>query len=118
MSRTLHNYLRTYRKRSGLSQKEMAFLLGSTSAAKVSRYERLKRAPNPETIFAYQIIFGAAPSELFAGMVEKVEQKVKRRARMLAARLEKQPHSRRCTKKLEFLKGITTKHSSEPDNTS
>ena len=39
MPHKLENYLRTYRRRAGLSQDEMAFLLGTKSGTKVSRYE-------------------------------------------------------------------------------
>ena len=45
MASYLHNYLRTYRKRAGLSQAEVAFLLGCHSGAKVSRYEHAARRP-------------------------------------------------------------------------
>lgn len=41
----LDNYLRTYRKKLGLTQREVAFLLGCHSGAKVSRYERSARIP-------------------------------------------------------------------------
>jgi transcriptional regulator with XRE-family HTH domain len=68
MSYKLENYLRTYRKRSGLSQDEMAFLLGCQNGTKVSRYERFARKPNLETLFAYEVVFGAPARELFAGV--------------------------------------------------
>lgn len=41
-SQPLFNYLLTYRKRSALSQEEVAYLLGAQSGAKVCRYERLQ----------------------------------------------------------------------------
>ena len=40
----LENYLRTYRKRSGLTQREVAFLVGCRNGAQVSRYERRREA--------------------------------------------------------------------------
>ena len=55
MSHKLQNYLRTYRKRSGLSQDEVAFLLGCQTGAKVSRYEPFARKPSLETLFAYEV---------------------------------------------------------------
>ena len=48
MTHNLENYLRTYRKRSNLSQDEVAFLLGCRGGTKVSRYERHARKPNLE----------------------------------------------------------------------
>jgi|SRR5215213_4243062 len=113
----LPHYLRTYRKRASLSEKEMAFLLGSKSAAQVSRYERYVRLPNLEKIFAYQVIFGIPPYHLFAGIIQKVEQNVQRRAQLLIAKLEKESQSRKTKRKLEFLKGLVSKISSTtPEN--
>ena len=72
MSHKLENYLRTYRKRSGLSQDEVAYLLGCQNGTKVSRYERFARKPSLETLFAYEVVFGAPARELFAGVYQKV----------------------------------------------
>ena len=83
----LPNYLRRYRKRARLSQEELAFLLGSGSGAKVSRYERFRRIPGLETALACEAIFGVPVRELFAGIFQKVEGNTGRRARLLARRL-------------------------------
>jgi len=64
----LHNYLKTYRRRAGLSQDELAYLLGCADGAKVSRYERRERQPSLETLLAYQVLLGPDASELFAGL--------------------------------------------------
>lgn len=103
MSSKLTNYLRTYRKRSGLTQQEVAFLLGCRFGAKVSRYERFVREPSLRTALAYEVIFNAKLKELFAGIYEQVERNVAKRARMLVRRLASQPKSER---KLAALKAI------------
>jgi transcriptional regulator with XRE-family HTH domain len=41
----LASYLRTERKRAGLTQKEIAFLVGAKNRAQISRFERLRRLP-------------------------------------------------------------------------
>jgi len=87
MQRKLPNYLRTYRKRAGLTQGEVAFLLSGLSGAKVSRDERRRRRPSLQTAFGYQVIFGAAAHELLAGLFAEVEQNVIRQASLLAKRL-------------------------------
>ena len=66
-SHKLENYLRKYRRRAGLTQDELAFLLGCKSGAKVSRYERFARTPNLQTALAYEVVFGAPARELLAG---------------------------------------------------
>ena len=63
----LSNYLRTFRKRSGLSQDDVAFLLGVQSGAEVSRHETFKRVPTLKTALSYEAIFGVPVRELFAG---------------------------------------------------
>ncbi len=86
-SQRTHNYLRTHRKRTGLTQDELALLLGCKSGTKVSRYERLTREPNLETAFACQAIFGVPAHELFPGLYQNVEQIIKKRAELLKEKL-------------------------------
>jgi transcriptional regulator with XRE-family HTH domain len=114
MAHKLHNYLRTYRKRSGLSQAEVAFLLGCKDGSMASRYERFRRQPPPETILAYEIIFGTPARELFAGLYQKVEEKTKRRAKLLARKLSaaKAAHTSPC--KLDLLRKIASGPASAP----
>ena len=88
MASSLHNYLRTYRKRAGLSQAEVAFLLGCHSGAKVSRYEHAARRPSLETVFAYEVILHTALRDLFAGLYRDVERQTRKRARQLLRKLE------------------------------
>ena len=87
MTAPLENYLRSYRKRSAFSQDEVAFLLGSSSGAKISRYERRGRRPPLETALAYEAIFQVPVSALFAGLYQKVERETAARAQLLARKL-------------------------------
>ncbi len=103
MASKLNNYLRTYRKRAGLSQKEVAFLLGCTRSAKVSRYETCARRPNLDAVFACQALFHVPASELFAGEFQKVEEKALARAQQLSEALRKQKLDRRTQRKRETL---------------
>lgn len=115
MSHKLENYLRTYRKRSGLSQDEVAFLLGCQSGTKVSRYERAARKPSLEALFAYELVFGAPASELFAGVYQKVEKKILNRAQLLTRKLSRATPDRMATRKLQILEAITSGSGIEPD---
>ena len=84
----LDNYLRTYRKRAGLSQDEIAYLLGACDGTKIGRYERFQRTPNLQTALACEAIYGVPVRELFAGVYEQAERTVARRARRLNERIE------------------------------
>ena len=98
MAPRIKSYLRTHRKRGGLTQDEMAFLLGCQSGTKISRFERLARQPNLETALACQVVLGIPVHELFPGVFAEVEKTVAERARLLADRLRTergQDHSNR-----------------------
>jgi transcriptional regulator with XRE-family HTH domain len=114
MSHKLQNYLRTYRKRAGLSQDEVAFLLGCESGAKTSRYERFARQPNLQTALAYRVIFAVSMEELFAGIFQRVERRTLRRVQLLAQKLSKAQPDRMTTRKLEVLRAVASGTAGEP----
>lgn len=104
--RKLQNYLRTHRRRAGLSQEELAFLLGTKSKGKVSRYERYARQPRLTTVFAYELIFGVPARELFAGMFQEIERKTINQAALLASKLRQAKPDGIAARKLELLEVI------------
>src|SRR3989442_15572245 len=87
----LENYLRTYRKRSGLSQREVAFLVGCRNGAQVSRYKRRRRLPPRRRALACEAAFGVPVSELFAGLREAAGKAVGERLLALKSKLETNP---------------------------
>lgn len=64
----LENYLRTYRRRSGLSQRELGLLLGYEDRGQVSRHEQFTTNPPLTIALAYEVIYRAPVSTLFLGM--------------------------------------------------
>jgi transcriptional regulator with XRE-family HTH domain len=90
-SHRLENYLRTHRKRSGLTQREVAFLLGFENGNQVSRYEKRLRLPPLETALACEAIFGVPIAELFAGIRQRVGNNIDQRRLELKARLQAKP---------------------------
>ncbi len=71
-------YLRTHRRKWGLSQKDLARLIGTIGCAQLSRYENSKRAPKIEVALACQVIFGVIPSIMFLDTYASVEEEVMR----------------------------------------
>ena len=100
----LPNYLRAERKRRGLSQEEIAFLLGCESGAKVSRYERFRREPKLATALAYEALFATSVHDLFAGVAEEAERATRKRARRLLRRLAMQTRHPAVEQKLATLR--------------
>ena len=86
VSQKLPNYLKTYRKRAGLSQADLAYLLGVRSGTKVSRYERFSRVPNLETALAFEALYHLPVADLFAGVADDRARDVLRRARLVPDR--------------------------------
>ncbi|MGE0405270.1 MAG: helix-turn-helix transcriptional regulator [Candidatus Korobacteraceae bacterium] len=77
--RRLANYLRTHRKRAGLSQRDLAILLGYPNEGAVSRQERFRSVPPLLVALSYEVLFQAPVADLFAGLREAVEQLVEAR---------------------------------------
>src|SRR6266566_9120816 len=87
-TRRLPNYLRTYRKHSGLSQSDISFLMRLRDKSELSRYERNIRQPSLRTALACQEVFGKPVSELFAGLNESVASDSRDRMTRLQTRLQ------------------------------
>src|SRR5712691_3910221 len=86
-ARRLNNYLRTYRKYSGLSQGEVTFLIRLKDKSDLSRYERSVRHPSLRTALACQEVYGKPVSELFAGLTDSVAKDSRNQMKRLRARL-------------------------------
>jgi transcriptional regulator with XRE-family HTH domain len=105
-SHKLPNYIRSHRKCSGLSQEHVAVLLCSGDGTKISRYEHFTQQPNLETAIALEILFRTPVRTLFAGVSEKVERKVAKRAGLLSRNLEQRRPDRTAVRKIEVLETL------------
>lgn len=114
MSSRVPSYLRTRRRQWGLTQRELAQLLGAKSRAQVSRLERDERLPSVRTLIACLIIFGGSTVELFPHLYAEVEEGVLRNAAGLREAL-KADSTLRGVRKHELLqsmlaRAITSSH--------
>lgn len=105
VNHTLPNYLRSRRKSIGLSQEEIAFLLGFDSSH-ISRYERFTRSPGFKIAVAFEVIFKMPVRDLFSGDYRTIERAIRVRARHLAKRLMKQKADHLTERKLAHLRKI------------
>jgi DNA-binding XRE family transcriptional regulator len=104
--RKLLHYLRSYRKVVGLSQGELAHLLGCRYGAKVSRYEVFSRMPSMRTAVAYEIIFRAPLKSLFPDLYLQVHKRIGFNARALLVEVERRGTRRNHA--LAFLRGVVS----------
>jgi transcriptional regulator with XRE-family HTH domain len=109
----LNNYIRTFRRRACFSQEELAFLMGSESGTKISRYEQERRDPTLETILALEAVLGVPVRELFAGRFHTVECSVAERARVLIERLRSKAPTAATTAKLQLLITLCANHAAD-----
>lgn len=107
----LPNYLRLHRKRLGLSQQEVAFLLGWRDGSQPSRYEHFSSIPSLHTVMALAVIFQVSVNELFSGEYQKVQNAVCRQAQRLEARLAAERPDQHTARKLALLKTIMSANS-------
>ena len=83
MANPLPTHLRAHRKRLGLTQGQLADLLGLSNHGSISRFESYLRRPDIETVLRLQLIYGLPAQALWPGVA--LEQ---RRALLRAARAE------------------------------
>jgi DNA-binding XRE family transcriptional regulator len=83
------NFVSMYRKRTGLSQGDLAYLLGCRSKCTVCRHEKAAQVPTLRMALRFQVIFGVPVSAVFPKLFQDVEREVQSRAKVLLRRLEK-----------------------------
>jgi transcriptional regulator with XRE-family HTH domain len=85
---TLASYIRYHRKRSGLSQRELAQLLGYPDQESVSRHERSRSMPPLIIALRYQAIFRVPVSDLFPGHYENIQRVIDERLAKMEQELQ------------------------------
>lgn len=80
--------IRYHRRHSGLTQHDLAEVLGAIGDRQVARYENLRATPSFRLAVAYEIAFRVSIAELFPGAYETVRQGVEERLTEMQDRLE------------------------------
>lgn len=88
MARKVYSYVRACRRRWGLTQRELALLIGLSSSTAVSRIERSKRGTTTMTLIACGVVFGLSAPELFPPFYEGIEEAVATAAKLLHEELD------------------------------
>jgi transcriptional regulator with XRE-family HTH domain len=116
----LASYLRSHRKRSGLSQKELAMLLGYPDEGPVSRHERLYCTPPFRVALGYEAVFRIPASKLFPAALQEISQDVEVRLKNLESQLQNSTVKGRkavlIARKLEWMWARQNPEQSDPFN--
>jgi transcriptional regulator with XRE-family HTH domain len=99
-------HLRGFRKRSGLTQADVARLMGRLSPSPVSRMENGEQAPDFRTALLLEVIFGATASQLFRGHFMMLAKKVRERAQLFDDGLKLQTETADIRRRRSELKAI------------
>lgn len=78
-SEQISNNLRSHRRRSGLSQRELALIAGYETAYPVSRHERSATIPAMHIALSYEVIFRTPIHELCPGLYRSIEASIELR---------------------------------------
>jgi transcriptional regulator with XRE-family HTH domain len=105
MDHRIKTYLRPLRRRWGITQKELAFLIGAKTGPAISRIEGGTRTPCRATAFACALVFGTTLPELFPGLFSQIHEDVLHRASELYEELQGNP-SKTTRLKLDFLETV------------
>jgi DNA-binding XRE family transcriptional regulator len=111
------NYLRSYRLRWGLSQGELAYLLGWSRSEVISRIEMKQRAPSLKLVIACFVLFGVPVTELFPDLSSGIEAEVIARVWEFYEKIQGDP-TKRTKKQIELLEGVIERYeqrTSKPD---
>jgi transcriptional regulator with XRE-family HTH domain len=103
----LSAYLTMYRRRLGLSQREVAHILGAAvSATGISRHETGAAFPNIVTLLKYEILYGTTRDDLFEGFRAELLAEMTPNIRGLVRRLGRQRATPRTELKLVHLRRL------------
>lgn len=103
----LGSYLRTYRLRAGLTQRDVAMLLGLETGSTISRTEKSKEIPSVLILLGYCVLFDANPEELAPGTFRKIESTISSRVDVLAEKLRKCPKTPTVLARINFLENLS-----------
>lgn len=100
------NYVRTFRHESGLSQRELGFLLGSNRGSHLSKHELDRGKPTFNLVIAYEIAYRTSIAELFPEEYATTDYMVRKRAAQMVEKLSKRSYVGKNKQKIEFLAKI------------
>jgi transcriptional regulator with XRE-family HTH domain len=81
MASIIVTYLRRERRKWGLTQSELALLVGIKSRAQISSLEHGIATPTAEQLLAFQFLFGLTTAQLFPQLAVRAQESILRTAK-------------------------------------
>lgn len=101
-----HHDLRSYRKKTCLTQHDVADLLGNKDVSQISRYETSPMSPQLEICMLYHLLFDVPLSNFFPAQKEAIRKRLLVRLPNIIDELRCLPVHPETEKKIKFLLNI------------
>jgi transcriptional regulator with XRE-family HTH domain len=107
------SYYKTYRLQSGLTQKDITFLLSLKSASSISRTEKNIQKPSFKILLAYSLIYDIEIDKLIPKAFIDTKKLIINRALLLAKSLKKRPQTPLIKQRIAFLENLLNRKKEE-----
>lgn len=107
------SYFKTCRLQSGLTQKDITFLLSLRSASSISRTEKNIQKPSFKILLAYNLIYDIDIAQLIPKAFVDIKKLIIYRAFLLAKSLNKRPKTPLTKQRIVFLEGLLNRKKEE-----
>lgn len=84
-------YIKRERRKWGLTQQDVARLIGVATRSHISALERGRVCPSAEVLVALQFLFGMAANDLFPQLYRRTQRKVLRNAAVILEAIKTNP---------------------------
>ena len=100
------NFLRLYRKRTPLTQGDVAFLLGLSDESNISRYEKGQREPGLDFLISYHLLFNTSIESFFEYKSRERCDELMEKIKNLIVALNNETTSSKNTERIRFLESV------------
>lgn len=104
-----HNFLRVFRKRTQLTQLDVASVLKTSDYANVSRWENGIKKPAVEVLLSYHLLFGVPVEQLFERQKEEIRTAIVPRIHERVAYLKTLPDDLKTQSRINYLAGTAAR---------
>jgi len=101
--------LRVHRKRTHLTQSDVAFLLNLKDNSHISRCEKGERQPTIDIILTYHLLFDSQLGSFFADHRQLIQRRIASRLQPLIASLEEEAPTEKTLGRIHHLKKALTR---------
>lgn len=103
------NFLRLHRKRTPLTQADIAYLMGLPDYSNISRCEKGQREPSVELLIGYHLLFDTSIESFFEQHAVIILLNLNKRIEYLISELKKQEDLPKNSSRIRFLEEVLTR---------